>query len=81
MSRLRPARRAGRDVRKPNDRLAVFMRGATLGAFVGAAIAGSTGWQRLRRRVVARRAAAAAGHAKSNPPDRPLGAGVDPSDR
>jgi hypothetical protein len=33
-----------------SPRLAVFMRGVTIGAFVGAAIAGSAIWERAHRR-------------------------------
>jgi hypothetical protein len=35
---------------RDEDPFAVFARGATLGAFVGAVIAGSTIWRRARRR-------------------------------
>lgn len=34
---------------RDDDPLAVFVRGATVGAFVGAMIAGSTIWRRIRR--------------------------------
>jgi hypothetical protein len=34
---------------RDDDPLAVFVRGATVGAFVGAVIAGSTIWRRVRR--------------------------------
>ena len=34
---------------RDDDPLAVFVRGATVGAFVGAMIAGSTIWRRVRR--------------------------------
>jgi len=50
MNRRLPASLGTRD----DDPLAVFVRGATVGAFVGAVIAGSTIW----RRLAARRAAA-----------------------
>ena len=43
MSRI-PGRRAA------EDRLAVFLRGLVVGAFVGALIAGSAALRRLRRR-------------------------------
>jgi hypothetical protein len=36
---------------RDDDPLAMFVRGATVGAFVGAVIAGSTIWRRLRRRA------------------------------
>jgi hypothetical protein len=35
---------------RDEDPFAVFARGATVGAFVGAVIAGSTIWRRARRR-------------------------------
>ncbi len=35
--------------KRDDDPLAVFVRGATVGAFVGAMIAGSTIWRRVRR--------------------------------
>lgn len=34
---------------RDDDPLAVFVRGATVGAFVGAVIAGSTIWRRVRK--------------------------------
>jgi len=37
---------------RDDDPLAVFVRGATVGAFVGAVIAGSTIWRRVRRPAV-----------------------------
>jgi len=43
-----------RDRSEPNDdspRVAIFMRGLTIGALVGAAIAGSAIWERTRRRA------------------------------
>jgi len=45
MNRRLPASLGTRD----EDPLAVFVRGATVGAFVGAMIAGSTIWRRVRR--------------------------------
>jgi hypothetical protein len=45
MNRRLPASLGTRD----EDPLAVFVRGATVGAFVGAVIAGSTIWRRVRR--------------------------------
>jgi hypothetical protein len=45
MNRRLPASLGMRD----DDPLAVFVRGATVGAFVGAVIAGSTIWRRVRR--------------------------------
>ena len=45
MNRRLPASLRTRD----DDPLAVFMRGATVGAFVGAVIAGSTIWRRARQ--------------------------------
>jgi hypothetical protein len=36
--------------RRGEDLLAVFLRGLVAGAFVGAAIAGSAAWRRMRRR-------------------------------
>ena len=61
MSRRSPASRPtpggrGRD----DDPLATFVRGASLGAFVGAVIAGSTVWHRIRSRIAAGRAGSAA---------------------
>jgi hypothetical protein len=44
----RPERAAPRG--RDNDPLAIFVRGATVGAFVGAVIAGSEIWRRGRRR-------------------------------
>ena len=41
---IRPSRRV------PEDRLAVFLRGLVIGAFVGAIIAGSTALRRALRR-------------------------------
>lgn len=45
MNRRLPVSLGTRD----DDPLAVFVRGATVGAFVGAVIAGSTIWRRVRR--------------------------------
>lgn len=39
--------------RRGEDRLATFLRGLVVGAFVGAAIAGSAVWRRIRRRGAA----------------------------
>jgi len=39
------------DANDESHRLAVFLRGLTIGALVGAAIAGSAIWERARRRV------------------------------
>jgi hypothetical protein len=41
----------GRREQRDDDPLAVFVRGATMGAFVGAVIAGSTIWRRVRRQA------------------------------
>ncbi len=81
MRRLLPARRAMRGSHtREDDRLAVFVRGATVGAFVGAAIAGSATWQRIRRRLAAGRAgrtadeaAGLAGVAAGSPGSGPAG--------
>lgn len=71
MNRRLPVSLGTRD----DDRLAVFVRGATVGAFVGAVIAGSTIW----RRLAARRApsAPAAGPPRS-PRAVPPAADADP---
>ncbi len=47
MNRRLPVSLGTRD----DDPLAVFVRGATVGAFVGAVIAGSTIWRRAWRRA------------------------------
>ncbi len=61
MSRWSPDKRPSRDRRSgDDDPLADFVRGATVGAFVGAAIAGSAAWHRVRKRVAAGRAGSAA---------------------
>ncbi len=52
MSRRVPARPGQRD----DDALGAFVRGATVGAFIGAVIAGSTIWRRARRRAPGARA-------------------------
>lgn len=39
------------DANDESQRLAVFLRGLTIGALVGAAIAGSAIWERARRRA------------------------------
>lgn len=65
MSRWSPGGRATRDRQsRDDDPLAVFVRGATVGAFVGAAIAGSAVWHRVRLRVAAGR-----GGSIAAPPD------------
>lgn len=67
MSRWSPGARATRDRRsRDDDPLAVFVRGATVGAFVGAAIAGSAVWHRVRLRVAAGRAGSTAAPADTS---------------
>lgn len=67
MSRWSPGARATRDRRsRDDDPLAVFVRGATVGAFVGAAIAGSAVWHRVRLRVAAGRAGSSAAAADTS---------------
>ncbi len=57
-----PAFRPAPGVRgRDDDPVAIFVRGATLGAFVGAVIAGSTVWHRIRRGVSRSTAARANG--------------------
>jgi len=65
MKRRLPAPLGTRD----DDPLAVFVRGATAGAFVGAMIAGSTIWRRVRRHAASApdASAPAAGLARRRP--------------
>jgi hypothetical protein len=53
---------------RDEDPLAVFVRGATVGAFVGAVIAGSTIWRSVRRRAAS---APAVGPASASTPSDP----------
>jgi len=46
-----PGERDRSDSNEDAPRIAVFMRGLTIGALVGAAIAGSALWERTRRRA------------------------------
>jgi hypothetical protein len=55
---------------RDDDPLAVFVRGATVGAFVGAMIAGSAVWHRIRRRVASRSEARQRGLDLASPPRR-----------
>jgi hypothetical protein len=50
-----PGERDRSDSNEDAPRLAVFMRGLTIGALVGAAIAGSALWERTRRRAESER--------------------------
>jgi len=70
MSRRLPTRLGQRD----DDPLAVFVRGATVGAFIGAVIAGSTIWRRVRRHA----ASAPAGTQPRSGRPAPPTEGIDP---
>jgi hypothetical protein len=58
-----------------DDRAATFARGLVLGALVGAAIAGSTIWQRRQARVASKAALERAGPAETTAPDTASGFG------
>jgi hypothetical protein len=70
VSRRLPTQRGQRD----DDPLAVFVRGATMGAFVGAVIAGSTIWRRVWRHAASAQAAALPRPGRPAPPAE----GADP---
>ncbi len=67
MNRRVPTSRAARGRWSRDDEpLAVFVRGATVGAFVGAMIAGSAVWHRVLLRVAAGRAVSSAAPADTS---------------
>jgi hypothetical protein len=72
VSRRQPASRPTPGARgRDDDPVATFVRAATVGAFVGAVIAGSTVWHRIRRRIAA--GTAAGGPRAALPPRDPAG--------
>lgn len=72
MSRRQPASRPTLGARgRDDDPVATFVRAATVGAFVGAVIAGSTVWNRIRRRIAG--PTAAGGPRAASPPRDPAG--------
>jgi hypothetical protein len=60
---------------RDEDPFAVFVRGATAGAFVGAVIAGSTIWRRARRPPTGAPTPGAAGSLRRGADGSPGGAG------
>ena len=74
MSRRWPAFRPTSSGRaRDDDPVATFVRGVTVGAFVGAVIAGSTAWHRIRGRIADRTAARQPGPGFASPRHDPVG--------
>jgi hypothetical protein len=74
VSRRQPASRPTLGARgRDDDPVATFVRAATVGAFVGAVIAGSTVWHRIRRRIAAGTAAGRPGPRPASPRHDPVG--------